>query len=130
MCVCMYVCVYECVGLYVCASLGGGDGAGAVMCMMCVCVRVCVYACVYMCMCVYVCVQWSCVVYIGKKLERVRNNACVCTYACVCACVHEISTYNRQEDRTDAGEGFELEDRFKNPKEAQCFKAVYVYVNV
>ena len=49
-CVCVRASVYACVGLWVCAWVGGGGG------VMCACVRVCEwsYACICVCLCMHV----------------------------------------------------------------------------
>jgi len=95
--------------------------------VLCVCVCVCTSVIAFIFGYASTCICSGCVWCVLGRNWKERETVRACARMC---CVHEISTYNRQEDRTDAGEGFELEDRFKNPKEAQCFKAVYSYVNV
>lgn len=61
-CVCTFVCAWEC---------------------LCVCLGVCLCACVGACVCVCMC-GWLCV----HGCAHVCIRMCACVYACVCACVY------------------------------------------
>ena len=62
MCMCVYLCVFECVPICMCVHLS-------------VCTYV--YVCVPMCMCVYLCVCVCTYVYVCVTM-------CMCVYLCVC----------------------------------------------